>query len=153
MANFPYKGNIDIYKGADLMNVIGNFKILTVSKDIQGPYMKMKVTLSDGTSTIRFGLDEPTYENIKEIVSKNYFDSLAKGYRFELLPYYATYQEIDNSKPVFMGSIRCIQDQRAKNIQFPCTERFAGNLEWFKHAVYSTEDIKHLTLDSHEGHF
>lgn len=133
------------------MNVIGNFKILKVSKDIQGPFIKMKVTLIDGSSIIRIGLDELTYEKIKEIVSKNYFDSLAKSYRFELLPYYATYREIESSLPVYMGSIRCIQENKAKNIQFNCSERFAGNLEWFKHAVYSTEDIRHLTSEGYEG--
>ncbi|MGG3466838.1 hypothetical protein ABES02_04770 [Neobacillus pocheonensis] len=129
------------------MNVKRNYEILSVSKGIHNPFVKMKVTLSDGSAVIRFGLDEDTYENMKEIVSKNYFDSLAKGYRFELLPNYATYQELENNQPVYMGSIKCIQGKWAKNLQFPCTARFAGNLEWFKQAVYSIEDIKHLSVE------
>lgn len=61
-----------------------------------------------------------------------------------MLPYVSSYQEKPKSVPLFYGCVRCIQGNRAKRIEFNCSGRFAGNMEWFKKDVQKMDDIKHL---------
>lgn len=120
-----------------------NFKILQVSRDLKGAYIIIIVELPDGSIQIRWDVDEFTYEEIKGITARNYFDSLAKGYYFELLPYINTYSD-QVRKVAFESHIRCVQGDRAKRIDFMCSERFAGNLEWIRQEVREVEDLKHV---------
>jgi hypothetical protein len=123
---------------------LSNFRVVEVSKDKIGRYLKLEVQLPDGDCLIRWDLDEVTYKQIKEVVSKKHFDSLAKDYRYEIAPYIAYHQEIPKSQRYNRGVIRCIQGNRVIKIEFPCSERFAGNMEWFRKEVTKVEDIKHL---------
>ncbi|MEO2076581.1 MAG: hypothetical protein ABGX20_14525 [Bacillus sp. (in: firmicutes)] len=127
---------------------LNNFRIVEVSKDKVGRYIKLDVQLPDGDRIIRWDLDEFTYKQIKEVVSKKHFDSLAIHYLYEIVPYVSTYQEKPKSQPYFRGVIRCIQGNRAARIEFPCSERFAGNMEWFRKEVKKVEDIKHLIWEN-----
>ena len=120
-----------------------NFKILAISKDEMGKSMKLEIELPDGTITIRWALDNFTYRRIKEITSRNYFDSLSTAYRFELVSYYISCY--DSS---YRGYIRCIQADRAKRIEFICSENFAGNMEWFRKEIQSIADIQHLAWEN-----
>jgi hypothetical protein len=81
---------------------------------------------------------------MKEIVSKKFFDSLATGYHYELAPYAWTSKENPKEPPGYKGAIRCIQGNRTARIEFPCSSKFAGNMEWFKKEVNRVEDIEHL---------
>ncbi|WP_413306295.1 hypothetical protein AA0X95_05485 [Bacillus sp. 1P10SD] len=123
---------------------LNKIRIVEVSKDKIGSYIKLDVQLPDGDCIIRWDLDELTYKNIKEVVSKKHFDSLAIDNRYEIRPYISTYQERPNSQPYFKGVISCIQGNRVARVEFPCSERFAGNMEWFRKEVKKVEDIKHL---------
>ncbi|KXH87587.1 hypothetical protein AU377_02820 [Sporosarcina sp. HYO08] len=120
-----------------------NYELLKVAKDVEGGYCKVKLNLSDGPIIIRWGLDEYTYENMKKTVSRNYFDSLAKQYRFELLPYETAILDAEQWT-VFKAHIRCVQGDRACRIDFPCSETFAGNLRWIRTEVTSINDLQHL---------
>ena len=106
--------------------------------------MKLEIQLPDGPSIIRWILDQFTYMQIKEVVSKKHFDSLAIDYRFELVPYTTSYQEKPENIHTFKGIIRCLQGDRSMRIEFICSERFAGNMAWMKNVVRHTDDIKHL---------
>jgi hypothetical protein len=128
---------------------LNNFQILDVSKDQIGRYLKLKVQLPDGDSIIRWGLDELTYRQIKEVVSKKYFDSLAIDYQYEMLPYAWTYKESLKEPPGYKGAIRCIQGNRAARVEFTCSSKFAGNMEWFKNEVNRVEDIEHLLWEKY----
>lgn len=55
-----------------------NLRIIKVSNDRNGHFLKLEIILSDGIAIIRWGLDKITSKRIKEIVSINYFDSLEK---------------------------------------------------------------------------
>ncbi|MGD6842520.1 hypothetical protein ACQCVH_08335 [Bacillus infantis] len=128
---------------------LNNFQILDVSKDQIGRYLKLKVELPDGDSVIRWGLDEFTYRQMKEIVSKKYFDSLAIGYHYELAPYVGTYKKNPKEPPGYRGAIRCIQGNRAARIEFPCSSKFAGNMEWFRKEVSGVSDLQHLSWENY----
>ncbi|MGD6855922.1 hypothetical protein ACQCVO_12670 [Bacillus infantis] len=128
---------------------LNNFQILDVSKDHIGRYLKLKVELPDGDSVIRWGLDEFTYRQIKEVVSKKYFDSLAIGYQYEMVSCVGTYKESLKESPGYRGTIRCIQGNRAARIEFPCSSKFAGNMEWFRKEVSGVEDIEHLLWEKY----
>lgn len=104
----------------------------------------MLVKLPDGLLTIRWDLDHFTYKQIKEVVTKKYFDSLANDYSYNMRPYISSYQDRAYSTPVFYGAVRCIQGKRAKNVEFKCSELFAGNMEWFRNNVHYLKDIDHL---------
>ncbi len=78
---------------------LNNFRIVEVFKDKVGRYIKLDVQLPDGDCIIRWDLDEFTYKQIKEVVSKKHFDSLAIHYLYEIVPYVFTYQEKPNSQP------------------------------------------------------
>lgn len=60
---------------------------------------------------------------------------LAIDYRYEIVPSISTYQERAKSQPYYRGVIRCIQGNRVTRVKFPCSERFAGNVEWFRKEV------------------
>jgi hypothetical protein len=123
---------------------LNNFQIIEVSKDQAGRYIKLNIELPDGDCIIRWDLDEFTYEKIKEVVSKKHFDTLAIDYLYEIVPYVSIYQEKSKSQPFYRGAIRCIQGSRAARIEFSCSVRFAGNMEWFRNEVRKVEDIEHL---------
>jgi hypothetical protein len=44
----------------------------------------------------------------------------------------------------FIGNLRCVQRRQAARIEFECSEKFAGNMEWLRNEVRSFKDIKHL---------
>jgi hypothetical protein len=46
-----------------------NLRIIKVSNDKNGHFMKLEITLSDGIAIIRWGLDDFTFKKIKEIVA------------------------------------------------------------------------------------
>jgi hypothetical protein len=123
---------------------IPNFRIMEISKDAKGRYMKLEIQLPDGQSIIRWELDQFTYTQIKRMVSKKHFDSLATDYRYELVPYTNGYQELPKSTPTFNGIIRCIQGNRSIRLEFICSQRFAGNMAWFRNEVQNIDGIKHL---------
>ena len=119
------------------------FGIIDIAKDELGRYARLEVKLVDGISEIRCELDSITYRYLKAAVSKKYFDSLATGYRYELILYYQQNDNGDAGTP-YKGLIRCLQGDRSIKVEFPCSERFAGNLEWFGKEVKTTKDIEHI---------
>lgn len=121
-----------------------NFRIIEVSKDEKGRYMKLEIQLPDELSIIRWDLDQFTYKRIKELVSKKHFDSLATDYTYELVSNASSKQEKANSIPTFVGIIRCLQGNRSIRIEFTCSERFAGNMAWFRNEIQNKDDLKHL---------
>jgi hypothetical protein len=128
---------------------LNNFQILDVSKDQIGRYLKLKVHLPNGDCVIRWGLDELTYRQIKEVVPKKNFDSLARDYSYEMVPYVSIHQEKPKSQPNYRGAIRCIQENHAAKVEFPCSSKFAGNMEWFRKEVSGVEDVKHLLWENY----
>lgn len=120
---------------------LDKLRILEISKDKIGRYAKFRASLSDGTLDFRCELDALTYKYLRESVSKKYFDSLASGYQYDLI--LNTQQNVNNDLP-FKGIIRCSQGNRAIQVEFPCSERFAGNINWFAMEVKTTKDIQHL---------
>lgn len=58
-------------RGVQIAINFPNFRIMEVSKDAKGRYMKLEIQLPDGLSIIRWDLDQFTYTRIKELVSKN----------------------------------------------------------------------------------
>jgi hypothetical protein len=121
-----------------------NLKILKVSKDNAGKFLKLEVNLPDGAAIIRWGLDDLDFKRIRDIVSKNYFDSLQTEYHYELLPSVGISLDKPKGNQKFIGSVRCVQGDKAARIEFECSERFAGNMEWFRSDVGCLGDIKHL---------
>jgi hypothetical protein len=121
-----------------------NLRIIKVSNDKNGHFMKLEITLSDGIAIIRWGLDDFTFKKIKEIVAVNYFDSLEKKYHYELLPIVGTCMEKPQGERKFIGNLRCVQRRQAARIEFECSEKFAGNMELLRNEVRSFKDIKHL---------
>ncbi|WP_342543260.1 hypothetical protein MHH33_06430 [Paenisporosarcina sp. FSL H8-0542] len=55
---------------------LDKLRILEISKDKIGRYVKFRATLADGTLDFRCELDALTYKHLRESVSKKYFDSL-----------------------------------------------------------------------------
>ncbi len=121
-----------------------NFKVLKASKDTLGSHLQLEVTLPDGKCIIRWGLDEVDYMRIKDIVKKNYFDILDAEYYYEILPYVSVSLDKPKGKQKFIASVRCVQGQKAAKIEFECSERFAGNMEWFRQEVRGLEDLESL---------
>ena len=117
--------------------------ILGVSKDKIGRYVKLRATLSDGTLDFRCELDALTYKYLRESVSKKYFDSLASGYHYDLILIYQQNVNENHDLP-YKGLIRCTQGNRSIQVEFPCSERFAGNIGWFTREVKTIKDIQHL---------
>ncbi|WP_244951598.1 hypothetical protein [Sutcliffiella horikoshii] len=121
-----------------------NMKILKASIDCFGSHLKLKITLPDGNIVIRWGLADEDYLRIRNIIKENYFDSLEGEYHYELLPYVVVSLDKPNGKQKFLASLRCVQGKKAARIEFECSERFAGNIEWFKKDVRCIQDLKHL---------
>ncbi|KPB03279.1 hypothetical protein AAV98_18210 [Bacillus sp. CHD6a] len=121
-----------------------NLKILQASKDHFGSHLKLEVTFPDGTIVIRWGLDDIDYLKIIDIVKSNYFDSLEKDYYFELMPYVVVSLDKPYGQQKLLANLRCIEPKKAAKIQFECSDRFAGNLEWFKKEVRCLQDLDHL---------
>jgi len=130
------------------MSFIGlqRLAILKVSRDEIGRYVKFKANLSDGTLEFRCELDAQTYKHLRKAVDTKYFDSLATEYHYDLILTYQRNEMVDSDSTglPFKGVIRCTQGDRAIQMEFPCSERFAGNMEWFRKEVKSIEDIQHL---------
>ena len=130
------------------MSFIGlqRLAILKVSRDEIGRYVKWKANLSDGTLEFRCELDAPTYKHLRKAVDTKYFDSLATEYQYDLILTYQFNEKVDLklSDLPYNGVIRCTKSDRAIQVEFPCSERFAGNMEWFRKEVESIEDIQHL---------
>ncbi|MGP7816616.1 hypothetical protein ACTXGU_05655 [Niallia sp. 01092] len=125
-----------------------NFKIIKVSRDELGSFMKVTLPLIEGDFIIRWALDEFTYLQMKQIVSTKYFDSLAKGYQFELVPHYSHHLEKADDETIYKCSIRCVLPDRGKNIPFVCSPQFAGNMKWLTHVVKSRHEIEHLDWEN-----
>lgn len=125
-----------------------NLKILQASKDHFGSHLKLEVTFGDGTIVIRWGLDEIDFLRIIEIIKSNYFDSLEQGYHYELLPYVGVCLDKPNGKQKFLANLRCVQGKKAARIEFECSDRFAGNLEWFKKEVRCLKDLDRLRWEN-----
>lgn len=121
-----------------------NMKILKASKDHFGSHLKLEVILPDGKIVIRWGLDDKDYLRIRDIVKDNYFDNLEAVYHYELLPYVVISLDKPNGKQTFLANLRCVQGQKAARIEFECSERFAGNIEWFKKEVRCIQDLENL---------
>lgn len=121
-----------------------NMKILKASKDPFGSHLKLEVILPNGIIVIRWGLADEDYLRIRDIIKENYFDSLEAGYHYELLPYVGVSLDKPNGKQKFLANLRCVQGNKAARIEFECSERFAGNIEWFKKEVRCKQDLEHL---------
>ncbi|MCG1023289.1 hypothetical protein [Sutcliffiella horikoshii] len=129
---------------ADMIVNHENMKVLKASRDTLGSHLQLEVTLPDGKCMIRWGLDEVDYINIKDIIKKNHFDSLNAEYHYEILPYISVSLDKPKGKQKFIASVRCVQGQKAAKIEFECSERFAGNMEWFRKEVRGLEDVESL---------
>lgn len=127
------------------MSFIGlqRLAILKDSRDEIGRYVKFNASLVDGTLDFRCELDAATYKHIRKAVDIKYFDSLATEYHYDLILTYQSIELVETELP-YKGVIRCTQNDRAIQVEFPCSERFAGNIEWFRKEVKSIEDIQHL---------
>lgn len=130
------------------MSFIGlqRLAILKVARDEIGRYVKLNATLSDGTLEFRCELDAQTYKHLRKAVDTKYFDSLATEYHYDLI-LISQRNEVVNSDSTdlpYKGVIRCTQGGRAIQMEFPCSERFAGDMEWFRKEVESIDDIQHL---------
>ncbi|WP_226683205.1 hypothetical protein [Sutcliffiella horikoshii] len=125
-----------------------NLKILKASKDPFGSHLKLSVILPDGIIVIRWGLADEDYLRIRDIIKENYFDSLEAGYQYELLPYVVVSLDKPNGKQKFLANLRCVQGNKAARIEFECSQRFAGNIEWFKKEVRCIQDLEHLKWES-----
>ncbi|NLP49850.1 hypothetical protein [Bacillus sp. RO1] len=121
-----------------------NLKILQASIDRFGSYLMLEVALADGRIKIRWGLDAEDYVEIRNIIKENYFDSLEGEYHYELLPYVGVSLDQPNGKQKFLANLRCVQGKKAARIEFECSDRFAGNMEWFKKDVRCLQDLEHL---------
>lgn len=133
---------------ADMIVNHKNMKVLKASRDTLGTHLQLEVTLPDGKCMIRWGLDEVDYINIKDIIKKNYFDSLNAEYHYEILPYISVSLDKPKGKQKFIARVRCVQGQKAAKIEFECSERFAGNMEWFRQEVRGLEDVESLRWDN-----
>ncbi|WP_404448600.1 hypothetical protein LG307_04690 [Sutcliffiella horikoshii] len=127
-----------------------NLKILKASKDRFGSHLKLEAKVADGTVVIRWGLDDVDYLKIRDVVKNNYFDTLESGYHYELLPYIGVSLDKPNGKPTFLANLRCVQGQKAARIELECSEKFAGNIEWFKKDVRCIKDLEHLEWEKFE---
>lgn len=121
-----------------------NIRILNVSKDTTGCHLKLKITLPDGSAVIRWGIEEMDYKRLRDILSSNYFDSLEVHYHYELLTFIGVSLDKPKGEKKFIASLRCVQGQKVAKIEFECSERFAGNMEWFRQEVRSLEDLESL---------
>lgn len=116
------------------------FEILEVSEDDIGSYAKINVLFVDGEINIRWGLDSFTYGNLKRAISKRYFDTMpGLPYKYKLITSYS-----HSNKRDYTGYLECILGKQTKQIEFSCTELFAGNIEWMRkvNGISELESIK-----------
>lgn len=125
-----------------------NMTILNIAKDPHGPHLKLEVTLPDGKAVIRWGLVEADYSKLRDIVTHNHFDRLDGNYYYELVPFTGVNLDKAKGKQKFIASVRCVQGQKAAKIEFECTERFAGNMEWFRLEVKGLKDLESLRWEN-----
>ncbi|WP_078555944.1 hypothetical protein [Bacillus alkalicellulosilyticus] len=120
-----------------------HFVILGISKDDIGRFIKIKATFPDGEIVFRWGLDSLTYVNLNKAYSTRAFDKMPNlNYEYKLLNGYSSSPNPDNTRN-FSGYIECILGKQTKQIEFKCSEKFAGNLEWMS-GVKSFEELNHL---------
>ncbi|MCM3724620.1 hypothetical protein M3226_02745 [Neobacillus cucumis] len=119
------------------------FEILKISKDDIGRYAKIKAIYLDGKITIRWGLDSLTYVNLKSVFSARVFDRMPNlNYEYKLLNFYSSSRNPDETRD-YSGFIECILGKQTKQIEFKCSETFAGNIEWMSR-VKRCEELNHL---------
>jgi hypothetical protein len=119
------------------------FEILEVSKDDIGRYAKIKAIFSDGEVIIRWGLDSLTYVNLKSASSTRPFDRMPNlKYEYKLLNFYSSSRNTDETK-IYSGFIECYLGKQSKQLEFKCSEKFAGNIEWIS-GITSSEELKGL---------
>jgi hypothetical protein len=86
-------------------------------------------------------LDSSTYENLKSAFSTRIFVPNLT-YVYKLLNFYSSSRNPDETKD-YSGFIECILGKQTKQIEFKCSETFAGNIEWMSR-VKNYEEINHL---------
>jgi hypothetical protein len=119
------------------------FEILEVSKDNIGRYAKIKAIYPDGKITIRWGLDSLTYVNLKSTFSDRIFDRMPNlDYEYKLLNFYSSTPNADETRD-YSGFIECILGKQTKQIEFKCSETFAGNIKWMS-GVKGYEELTDL---------
>jgi hypothetical protein len=117
--------------------------ILEVSFDTIGKYIKINGHFEDGEIILRWGIDQLTFRNLRSSIEKKYFDDMVGvKYTFRLLKGYSF--KIDEiGKKIYVARLECFCDHKNKEIEFVCTELFAGNMEWFKN-IKKIEEIRHM---------
>ncbi|KQL33708.1 hypothetical protein [Psychrobacillus sp. FJAT-21963] len=119
------------------------FEILDVSKDDFGKYAKIKAKYPDGELIIRWVLDSLTYVNLKRVFSARVFDRMPNlSYEYKLLNFYSSSRNLDVTRD-YSGFIECNLGKQIKQLEFKCSETFAGNIEWLS-GVKSYEELKDL---------
>ncbi|QOY34638.1 hypothetical protein AWH56_018180 [Anaerobacillus isosaccharinicus] len=119
------------------------FEILAISKDDNGRYAKIKAVYPDGEIIIRWGLDSLTYVNFKDAFAARIFDKMPNlNYEYKLLTFYSSSRNPDETRD-YSGFIECILGKQIKQIEFKCSEIFAGNIKWMSE-VKSCEELNHL---------
>jgi hypothetical protein len=104
------------------------FEVLQIAEDDIGAYAKLKAIYYDGEIVIRWGLDPFTYGNLKRAVSNRYFETMPGiVYEYKLITSYS-----HNRKKDYVGYLECILGKQTKQIEFNCSELFAGNIEWMR---------------------
>ncbi|MFC4322658.1 hypothetical protein [Litchfieldia salsa] len=119
------------------------FEILEILKDDIGRYARVKAMYPDGEITIRWGLDSLTYVNLKDAFSTRVFDRMPNlNYKYKLLNFYGSSPNADETRD-YSGFIECILGKQIKQIEFKCSESFAGNIKWMSE-VKSCDKLNHL---------
>jgi len=111
-------------------------EIERVMKDDLGPYAKIKVAVTDGDIVIRWGLDNPTYENLKKFT----FSPLTS---FRSNEHYKCFIAFDTVHDNQCGWITCQLGNQTTRLSFPCSSLYQANLEWLRN-IESVEELRSL---------
>jgi hypothetical protein len=63
-------------------------------------------------------------------------------YEYKLLNFYSSSRNTDETK-IYSGFIECYLGKQSKQLEFKCSEKFAGNIEWIS-GITSSEELKGL---------
>lgn len=119
-------------------------EILNVSDDAFGPYLKMRVVVSDGSAVIRWGIDQLTYGHLRKLVFTQQANVLpSTDYRCELD---VTTRKASSNSP-HRGTLSCLMGAQWIRLEFICSDLFAANLAWLS-AVRRVEDLRPLIWDT-----
>lgn len=119
--------------------------IVDVSRQ-PAPSVLLRVSFPSGEETlIRWGLDNKTYGALKRAVEDTYFDSLADHESLLPLTYQASGPKGDPGRKVY-AHVEKVSGHRRKQLDVECSERFAGNLRWFRESVRCPQDVAHLVV-------